>query len=136
MTSRRFGRDGGGRNRGPATRRPDRRGGAARPGNSAGARPATAVAMMRARGRMPYRSSAASLATTNAAAPSASVDALAAVIVPSRSKLGRRSAMRAKSTRSGSSSASTVDLPLRPGTRIATISSAKAPDAAAAWARR
>jgi len=44
---------------------------------------------MRARGASPWRRTASSLATTSAAAPSAIVEALAAVIVPPASKAGR-----------------------------------------------
>ncbi len=106
-------------------------------GNSSGARPAAHAATMRPRDVNPCRCTAASLATTNAAAPSAIVDALAAVIVPSAAKLGFNVGIRAKSTRAGSSSVSMVSgVPPRPGRPTGTISPAKRPSAMAACARR
>ena len=74
---------------------------------------------------MPSSAARRSVMTTQAAAPSLSDDALAAVIVPSAAKAGRSVVILSKSARAGSSSAVTG---ARPGfASTGTISASQRP---------
>ena len=72
---------------------------------------------------------------TRAAAPSEMDEALAAVMVPSAAKAGRRVGIFAGSALGGCSSVEITSTPLRPLTLTGTISRSKPPDAWAARAR-
>jgi hypothetical protein len=70
------------------------------------------------------------------AAPSLMVEALPAVMVPSGENAGFSAVSRSISPRNGSSSVSTLSLPLLPCRETGTISSRKIPSAAARRASR
>ena len=107
-----------------------------------GATPALAAPLTRASGSSPYRSTAASEASSRAAAPSLMPDALPAVTLPPARKAGLSAASDSAVVlaRGCSSVSTTVTAPRRPGTSTGTISPANQPSAWAVavrcWERR
>ena len=103
--------------------------------NHSGACAASAIPSIFAIGLRPWRSTASSEAKINALAPSFSVEAFAAVIVPSLSNAGRKDEILSILTfLYSSSSAKTMGSPLRCGICTATVSELKAPLSQAAEA--
>ncbi len=102
--------------------------------NSAGSWAWAAWETMRATTVKPSLSATDWRVTTRAAAPSEIDEALAAVMVPSGAKAGRRVGILAGSAFCGCSSAEMVSTPLRLVISTGVISASKAPDAWAAFA--
>ena len=94
-----------------------------------------AWATIRASGCRPRGPASSALSSTVAAAPSEMLDELAAVMVPSLRKAGRRVGILSMLDLPGCSSVACSTSPLRLLTLTGTISSANAPAACAACAR-
>ena len=103
--------------------------------NQAGSWLWVACALISARIGRPSRSASERRVRTSAAAPSALAEELAAVIVPSGRKAGRRPGIFSGETLSGFSSCATTRSPPLAATVTGAISSAKAPPSIAARAR-
>src|SRR5690606_20706309 len=104
--------------------------------NHSGAWEWVAWATTVASGVLPAAFADASDISTRAAAPSLIEEELAAVMLPSFLKAGRRAGIFSMLQRPGCSSVSYTTSPLRPATVTGTISALKAPSATACWARR